>query len=707
MTCLLIRLLFSALFVLLCVVAGAEDTLPLQLTARNIHDADLHVLDDGSFEIRTTGTDPYVFTEPVPRTFDPRRHTVLSFQYFSATGANLLQVFVLPPLSEANSVMGAGLSVSEGWARQAVDLKPVLDRNGGKAEGFRLDFGTQPGKSIRIRGLCLRPRSDAEQRLDARRAAIAAEQKKYEAKLRAYLRRDYPCKVVSVEVTAAQVKVSGVAAAGRGERFLVEVPLYADVSDDRQLVPAMPLRIGSGGEFEVVLERRRAHEGREPDRLLSRWAVASRQRDKWTLLSRLRYADKIESESDLPEEKPHSKKGLGGFGTDRPQSDIRDLGISAVTVNIVLNAFMQAHPSPGRTPFTYCGRTWYTEDRQVDRMDRTMLAAAKHRLLVSAIILLGQPGSAPEGEFVRTVAHPDADPSGIFVMPAVTSEAGLAAYAAALDFLARRYSRPTGQHGRIHHWILHNEINAGWIWTNAGDKSVLLYMDLYHRSMRAAHLIARQYDPWSRVFISLDHHWNEKADPHIYAGREMLELLADYSRAEGDFDWSVAFHPYPQNLFEPRVWRDAEPTFAFNTPKITFKNIEVLDAWMKLPAMRYLGTRLRKVHLSEQGLNSRDYTDAALRDQAAGLAYAWHKLKNLTSIEMFHYHNWVDNRGEGGLRIGLRKFPDDPREPLGKKPIWTVYQSLGSEREEETTAFALRRIGIGSWSEVHYSGAIK
>src|SRR5205085_12251815 len=110
--------------------------------------------------------------------------------------------------------------------------------------------------------------------------------------------------------------------------------------------------------------------------------------------------------------------------------------------------------------------------------------------------------------------------SGIFVMPAVTSEAGLSAYAAALDFLARRYSLADGAHGRIHHWILHNEVNAGWVWTNAGEKSVLLYMDLYQRSMRTAYLIARQYNPWARVFISLEHHWNVTTDSHLYSGRE-------------------------------------------------------------------------------------------------------------------------------------------------------------------------------------------
>ena len=67
----------------------------------------------------------------------------------------------------------------------------------------------------------------------------------------------------------------------------------------------------------------------------------------------------------------------------------------------------------------------------------------------------------------------------------------------------------------------------------------------------------------------------------------------------------------------------------------------------------------------------------------------------------------MDNRGEGGLRIGLRRFPDDTDEPLGKKPIWYVYQALGTPKEAEATAFAKPIIGIQDWSEIRHKGEIK
>lgn len=684
----------------------APAALPLQLTTANMHDMELQDLGGGAYEIRTTGTDPYVFTQPFAQPVDPKRQCVVAFEYFSTTGTDHMQIYLVPPLSEEMSVKHEGLLHSEGWSSYAMDLKPVLDKLTQPLQRVRLDFGGLPGKVIQIRGLQLRPFNAHELQLAARREAQREAEKRLEVHLHDYLHHSYPCEVTQVAVDDKHVHITGKIAGAQDRLFLAEAPLYTNITELHQFPFVEPLHADRNGHFSLTLDRQRDEGDHAFDRLLSRWAVVQKTQGGYQLLSHARYTDTVQPRADLPEEKPRNKKGLGGFGLDRPLSDLDDLNISAVTVNIVLNGLFTTAPGPGHSPFLYGGRTWYADDRSVEHLDQTLLEAAKRHIVVSAIILIGQPKDASQGSYARLIAHPDTDPSGIFAMPDVSSEAGLIAYAAGLDFLAQRYSCSDNQYGRIHHWIMHNEVNAGWIWTNAGDKTALLYMDLYHKSMRVAQLIARQYDPHSRAFISLEHHWNIRP-PKIYAGRELLDLLLDFSAAEGDFDWAIAFHPYPQDLFDPRVWADNEVNFTFDTPKITFKNLEVLDAWVRQPRTFYLGQRHRIVHLTEQGLNSRDYTEKSLQDQAAGMAYAWNKYKHLDTIEVFDYHNWVDNRGEGGLRIGLRRFPDDPDDPLGKKPIWTVYRDLGTEKEADTNAFALSIIGIQSWAEVHYTGEIR
>jgi hypothetical protein len=187
----------------------------------------------------------------------------------------------------------------------------------------------------------------------------------------------------------------------------------------------------------------------------------------------------------------------------------------------------------------------------------------------------------------------------------------------------------------------------------------------------------------------------------------MLELQASVSQREGDYPWGIAFHPYAQDLRTPRTWEDEQATFDFNTKLITFKNLEVLDAWARRPEVCYRGTEPREIQLTEQGLNTPDYSEKSLQDQAAGLAYAWHKIQPLKTITSFQYHLWADDQSEGGLRLGLRKYENDPQAPHGKKPSWEVFRALGTERETEATAFALPVIGIKDWREVHYRGEIR
>ncbi len=201
--------------------------------------------------------------------------------------------------------------------------------------------------------------------------------------------------------------------------------------------------------------------------------------------------------------------------------------------------------------FHYGGRTYYADRHEIEQYDKTLQYAAARKIVVAAILLVpkrstGQSGDAP------SLAYSQADPSGIYDMPDVSSANGLQLYTAALSFLAERYSRPDKKYGRIHHWIIHNEVDAGWVWTNAGDKSELTFTDLYIKSMRAVYLTVRQYNPHARVFISLTHFWNWTEDKHFYRPHHMLDELVQFSKAEGDFNWAIAYHPYPESLFKPR-----------------------------------------------------------------------------------------------------------------------------------------------------------
>src|SRR5690606_30974594 len=115
------------------------------------------------------------------------------------------------------------------------------------------------------------------------------------------------------------------------------------------------------------------------------------------------------------------------------------------------------------------------------------------------------------------------------------------------------------------------EVDYGWEWTNMGEQAMIRSLETYVRSMRLCYNLARKYNPKSRVFISMTHHWDDKPENprRSYAGREMIDRLQQFALAEGNFNYGIAFHPYPQNLFKADTWKDETATFSFDTHRIT------------------------------------------------------------------------------------------------------------------------------------------
>ncbi|MEO5714769.1 MAG: DUF5722 domain-containing protein [Luteolibacter sp.] len=524
--------------------------------------------------------------------------------------------------------------------------------------------------------------------------------------LQAYLNHTFSASIAKVSVDNDLVRIEGQVGAQRGGLFLADIPM--DIATDGPhgwdgLIEVTP---DADGSFKTSVPRHRQRDGLDYDRLTSRWQLVHRTGQDFEPVSKARYAEWVACRSpQLPPAKPASKKGLGGWHQGLLPDELDQLGISAVTVNVMIHSLISLKPGPETVPFQWQGRVYQANAKALAELDATFLEAQKHKVMVSAILLLANPAK-DSNPVVKLMGHPDATPDGIFAMPNVTSAEGISLYGAVLNLMAERWSRPDGKYGRVHHWIMHNEVDAGWVWTNAGEKTAITYLDLYQRSVRLMDLIARQYDPNSRAFISLTHFWAGAGDKRWYGSKRLIELLGEFTRSEGDFPWALAYHPYPQDLFNPRTWEDNEATFSSDTHLITPKNLEVLDAYMKQPALLYHG-QVRPVHLSENGFNSKDYTASSLDDQAAGMALAWKKIENLPSIQSWQYHNWIDNRGEGGLKIGLRKFPDEPGDPLGKKPIWLLYKALGTPQENTVAAPYLKTIGISSWENIIHRETIR
>ena len=647
--------------------------------------------EDSTCTIETTDGDPWattgVFAEDVPEECN-----VLEFEYQTTLGMSNLELFLMDVktgIDPAHSMSAGQVPASEEWVSFSVRLKEYRKNFnwGKKGDNLRMDFGTDPNNTIQMRNIRLRVMNDEEKKEEEEEKNEALNKEKYEQGIKDYLSKEYACHITDVTVGETSVTIQG-DYTGEGTFFLGEIPPFVDMFKTEKIEFKIPL---SENSFSIQLDRYVTVGDFKYDRLLSKWAVFKEGADVDELVSHARYAnvDAIHAKQSVEAVPLKSKKGLGGLiNHGLLTHDLDELGISSATINIPISNFMHLSEQPGDILYTYGGKTYYfNEQYLISSFDVVLQQTSQRGISVAGILLI-----APSGDAGELLKHPDYNGVAPYTMPNMTTVESTQCYAAALDFLAQRYSDPDM---RIAHWIIHNEVDGGIHWTNMGDKPIATFMDTYLRSMRMCYNIVHQYDQHSEVFISFSHGWNIAAGGGWYKVRDMLDLMNQFSKAEGDFFWSLACHSYPAQLGNPCTWDDAQATFSMDTEYVTLKNLEVLDKWVGISQNQYKGNIRRSVWLSEAGTCSPSYEDKDLQDQAAGFAYGWKKINALDGINGIQWHSWFDHLGDG-VPLGLRKYSDE--EYKGEaKPVWTTYQKAGTDEEDDYFEQYLERIGIKSW----------
>ncbi len=399
-----------------------------------------------------------------------------------------------------------------------------------------------------------------------------------------------------------------------------------------------------------------------------------------------------------PYPQPTSKKGLQVQMVD----DAIALGIRHAALNFNLGQLVDPRGDTNNPAITREGMTHRFQRGYLEAMDQQIRTLSERGIVVS-LILLNYESTDPD--LRRILLHPTYNtqcPNHLSAFNTITPE-GRAWYEASIEFLAERWSRPDGRYGRVWNWIVGNEVNSHWFWSNLGLTSSEAFATDYERTVRLTHQAIRRHSAHGRVFLSLEHHWNIAypggREGQVFPGRPFLEHFSKAARSGGDYDWHLAFHPYPEDLFNPRSWRDAsaQPDWK-TTPRITFRNIAALGKFLGQPELQFQG-RTRRVILSEQGFHTPEGPEGETL-QAAAYCYAWHQVAGEPGIDAFILHRHVDHAQEGGLRLGLwTHTPGSVATPERRKPIYEVVRRADTPERDAAFAFALPLLGIESWNQ--------
>lgn len=393
--------------------------------------------------------------------------------------------------------------------------------------------------------------------------------------------------------------------------------------------------------------------------------------------------------------KPASIKGL----QVQMVEDAIDLGIHHAGININLTSVLSLENKPN-DPHKVTGRREYGINfAYLDSLDRQIKPLSDRGVVVYAILI-----AYPSKQVVKDelMIHPDARKDHQYSVGAFNSKTpeGRDCLRTIMEVLAERWSGAQQQHGRIWGWIVGNEVNSHWLWYNMGRKPLQEAVNEYMEAFRLVHSSVRAFSKGARLYIPFDHHWSvsmhgisaEEAAP----GRDFLDLFA---KGCHDLDWHVAWHPYPEDLGNPRAWGDASVRSDETSPKVTFKNLEVLSRHLRKKELLYQN-QPRRIILSEQGFQTLLTPDGESL-QAAAYAYAWEKCKKLPLVDAFIYHRHVDHAQEGGLRLGLwRNAPHSVATPHSKKKIWDLFRAAGTAGWDAQASEWLPLTGLSSWDEL-------
>lgn len=387
-----------------------------------------------------------------------------------------------------------------------------------------------------------------------------------------------------------------------------------------------------------------------------------------------------------PFPKPPNVKGIQVQMTD----DALALGIHHATINVNITALYSPKSQPAKGEFVWNENYLASLDQQIKPLSDAGV--------VVYLIIIAYPSKNPA---INAVTLHQAHRKDLkFTVGAPNTTNGF--FSAVIGMLAERWSGAHPEHGRVWGWIIGNEANSHFLWNNLGLAPLETAASEYEKAVRQAQQAIRRHSQQARVYLSFDHHWsigmhNVSAQEAV-PGRDFLDTFARLARERGDFDWNIAWHPYPENLGNPRAWADPNVTHDDSTVKVTFKNLDVLPKHLEKPELLFAG-KPRRIILSEQGFHTLLTPDGE-KLQAAAFAYAWEKVLTLPTIDAFIYHRHVDHAHEGGVRFGLwRNKPHSVVEPHSTKQIYDLFKKAGTAEWRAAADALLPVTGLKGWSE--------
>lgn len=441
---------------------------------------------------------------------------------------------------------------------------------------------------------------------------------------------------------------------------------------------------------------------RSPERIYNRFAAAVYDGEKYVIVSPLHYVENPEvvAKNQDPFDQPLTKKGLR-IQVDMVQ-DAMELGVKHAGTDILFQQILGSG-----IDFNYGGKTYHFNKGAIEEYDRAISTFSSKGISVTAVILNGWNENTLDLIYPGTARSDQA----YHYMFNVASEAGYEQTRAIAAFLAQRYDGSNPSWGKVSNWVIGNEVNNQKDWNYMGPTDLETYVRAYQEAFRVFYTAIKTTNASDRVYISLDYNWNRDSDGKLkYNGRDIVDTFNAMGKEGGQFDWGLAYHPYPYPMVEPEFWDDDQTGLVndtFESPIVNFKNLNTLTDYFAQDFMRMRDGNVRPIILTEQGFTAKSQSRGDVPDiQAAAFAYSYYLVDSNPYINAYLLSRQVDGPAEVLLGTAQGLWECDMSQPdrivaTMRRRIWAVFKNIDRKNTTlENTEFAKEIIGIDKWSDV-------
>ena len=246
---------------------------------------------------------------------------------------------------------------------------------------------------------------------------------------------------------------------------------------------------------------------------------------------------------------------------------------------------------------------------------------------------------------------------------------------------------------KVDEFIIGNEVNNR-IWNYTASMDWSEYVREYVQAFRVSYNAIKSTNANAKVYISLDQMWNmdnPEGSYKYYEFMDDLDFLIQFNAdicAEGNIDWCLCQHPYPNPMLYAKFWDmsgcSGGDTYAAQVAAgqvVTFQNLPVMTGFMAMPLMKNTKGAVREIILPEIGITQAQGVEV----QAAAMMACYQAARNNPYIKRIYFHRM--NEG-GKSNFSTTGISDE------------MYNSLITNNPGKLNDWALNYIGIADWRQI-------